>query len=98
MLVRRTNSASAERSKVNRALSATYMVRDMITTTSEDFGPAQFEQATKTLASMHEASTTSIVGDELLENGYAQVHVFEDTRTSRFSRASSSGFSSHQSN
>ena len=50
------------------------MVRDMITTTSEDFGPAQLEQATETLASMHEASTTSIVDEELLEKGYAQVH------------------------
>ena len=67
------SAESAERSKVNRALSATYMVRDMITTTSEDCGPAQLEQATKTLASMHEASTTSIVGEELLEKGYAQV-------------------------
>ena len=53
------------------------MVCDMITTTSEDFGPAQLEQATKTLASMHEASTTSIVGDELLERGYAHVHKVE---------------------
>ena len=75
VLVRHTNSASAERSKVNRALSATYMVRDMIMTMSEDFGPAQLDQANKTLASMHEASMTSIICNELLEKGYAQVHM-----------------------
>lgn len=73
-LVRLTDASSTERQDVDRAITATYMVRDMITTTAEDFGPPQLEAAVTTLAAMHAATASSIVADQLLSLGYPQVH------------------------
>lgn len=74
VLVRGTEIGSAERADVNRALCATYMVRDMISTPAEDFGPANLEAAVSTLAAKHAARCSSIVGSQLLRLGYPQVH------------------------
>lgn len=73
-LLRRTTPGSRERADVDRALRATYMVRDMISTPAEDFGPANMEAAVSTLAAQHAARSTSIVGQQLLRLGYPQVH------------------------
>lgn len=73
-LVRLTEPQSKERADVDRALSATFMVRDMVSTAAEHFGPSELEAAVLTLASMHTASSSSIVSDQLLELGYPQVH------------------------
>lgn len=73
-LVRLTKPGSAERKDVDRALSATFMVRDMISTPAEDFGPANLEAAVSTLAAQHAARSSSIVGQQLLRLGYPQVH------------------------
>lgn len=74
MLVRTTAPGSAERADVDRAVCATYMVRDMISIPAEDFGPANLEAAVSTLAAKHAARSTSIVGAQLLRLGYPQVH------------------------
>ncbi|KAI0564560.1 Cytosol aminopeptidase [Gracilaria domingensis] len=73
-LVRRTASGSAERADVDRALHATYMVRDMISTPAEDFGPPNLEAAVSTLAAQHAARSSSIVGQQLLQHDFPQVH------------------------
>lgn len=73
-LVRQTTPGSVTRSDVNRALGATFMVRDMISTAAEDFGPADLEAAICALAAQHAATSTSIVADQLLSLGYPQVH------------------------
>lgn len=73
-LVRLTAPQTEERANVDRALTATYMVRDMVSTAAENFGPSELEAAILTLASMHAASSSSIVADQLLELGYPQVH------------------------
>lgn len=73
-LARLTTQGSSERAHVDRTLSATYMVRDMVSTPAEDFGPAQLEAAVSTLAAHHATSSSSIVGEQLLALGYPQVH------------------------
>lgn len=74
VLVRTTAPGSVERADVDRAACATYMVRDMISTPAEDFGPANLEAAVSTLAAKHAARSSSIVGAQLLRLGYPQVH------------------------
>lgn len=74
VLVRGTEPGTTERSDVDRAVCATYMVRDMISTPAEDFGPASLEAAVSTLAAKHAARSSSIVGAQLLRLGYPQVH------------------------
>lgn len=74
VLVRGTAPESKERTDVDRAACATYMVRDMISTPAEDFGPASLEAAVSTLAAKHAARSSSIVGAQLLRLGYPQVH------------------------
>lgn len=74
VLVRKTEPGSRQRADVDRSLGATYMVRDMITTPAEDFGPANMEAAVSTLGAKHAAKTSSIVGEQLLRLGYPQVH------------------------
>lgn len=74
VLVRSTAPESKERTDVDRAVCATYMVRDMISTPAEDFGPASLEAAVSTLAAKHAARSSSIVGTQLLRMGYPQVH------------------------
>lgn len=74
VLVRGTAPESKDRTDVDRAACATYMVRDMISTPAEDFGPASLEAAVSTLAAKHAARSSSIVGAQLLRLGYPQVH------------------------
>lgn len=74
VLARLTEKSSSERHDVDRAARATYMVRDMISTPAEDFGPANLEAAFTTLAAQHAAKSSSIVGSQLLRLGYPQVH------------------------
>lgn len=74
VLVRLTQLDTEDRLQVDRTLTATYMARDMINTTAENFGPAQLEAASSTLATFHSAKFTSIVSEQLLTLGYPQVH------------------------
>lgn len=57
-----------------RMLEATYLVRDLITTPTEDLGPAQLEEATRALAAQCAATVESIVGQDLLAKNYPQIH------------------------
>lgn len=55
-------------------LRATYLVRDLINTPTEDMGPAALAQACIEAVAPHGATTNVIVGDELLTQNYPAIH------------------------
>ena len=55
-------------------LAAITLVRDMITTPTEDFGPDELAQATRRLADTYQGTCNTIVGDDLLTENYPLVH------------------------
>uniref|UniRef100_A0A0G4I6J9 Cytosol aminopeptidase domain-containing protein n=1 Tax=Chromera velia CCMP2878 TaxID=1169474 RepID=A0A0G4I6J9_9ALVE len=55
--------------------SAIFLIRDLINTPCEFMGPQHIEKVVRELAGLFpEASVQSVVGDELLEKGYGQIH------------------------
>lgn len=58
---------------VIRLANATYMVRDLINTPSNDFGPAELEAAARNVASLHKAKLTVTSGDAL-KRGFPMIH------------------------
>lgn len=53
---------------------ATALCRDLINTPAGDMGPVALEQAAFDLADKFEATVTSIVGEDLLEQNYPMIH------------------------
>jgi leucyl aminopeptidase len=53
---------------------AMWLGRDLINTPASDLGPAELEDAARQLAVQHDASVTSIVGDDLLTNNFPMIH------------------------
>jgi leucyl aminopeptidase len=53
---------------------AVAMGRDLINTPASDLGPEELEDAARSLATRHEASVTSIVGDDLLARNFPMIH------------------------
>jgi hypothetical protein len=65
----------ADKAYVTMTAQATFLVRDLISTPSEDMGPAALQAATEALARLHPGATVmSIVGDDLLKENYPQIH------------------------
>ncbi|MEM1417073.1 MAG: leucyl aminopeptidase family protein [Myxococcota bacterium] len=62
------------RARALRLAEATYWVRDLVTTPAEDLGPAELEEAARTIAKPHGARVTAIRGDDLLTKKYPAVH------------------------
>ena len=58
---------------VVRLANATFMVRDLINTPSNDFGPAELEAAARKVASLHKAKLKVTSGDAL-ERGFPMIH------------------------
>jgi leucyl aminopeptidase len=56
-------------------VSASYLVRDMINTPTEDMGPAQLADIAVNMAEEYGAKIKLIIGDELLKKGYPAVHM-----------------------
>lgn len=67
-------SSAAEKTLAESTASAVFIVRDIINTPAEHFGPANLEAACRALASKRGARCSVIVGDQLLHHGYPQVH------------------------
>ncbi len=63
-----------DRAGVERAASATFLVRDLINTPAADMGPEELAAAARTLADGHGARFAVIVGDELQVRNYPAVH------------------------
>ncbi|CAK0743876.1 leucyl aminopeptidase [uncultured Gammaproteobacteria bacterium] len=65
---------AADHADVERAASATWMVRDLINTPALDLGPAELADAARALAEEYEARLSVIVGDDLLGQNYPAIH------------------------
>jgi leucyl aminopeptidase len=50
------------------------LARDLINTPANDLGPAELEDATRSLAGRHGAAVRSIVGDDLLAQNFPLIH------------------------
>jgi len=50
------------------------LARDLINTPANDMGPVELEEAARTLAGRHGAQLRSIVGDDLITEGFPLVH------------------------
>ncbi|HEX5282160.1 MAG TPA: leucyl aminopeptidase family protein, partial [Micropepsaceae bacterium] len=59
---------------VRRIAEGVFLARDLINTPANDLGPAELEQAARTLAAGHGAAVNVIEGDALLQENYPLVH------------------------
>jgi len=64
----------APRDAVERALAATFLVRDLINTPAEDMGPPQLAAAAAELAGRHGAAVKLTVGEQLLKRNLPMIH------------------------
>lgn len=65
---------AADRAAVERAASATALVRDLVNTPANDLGPAELATAAEGLAKEFGARFSVITGDELLTRNYPMIH------------------------
>ena len=59
---------------VSRIAEGVALTRDLINTPANDMGPAELEDAARTLAARHGATVRSIVGEELLPQNFPLIH------------------------
>src|SRR5215469_1826641 len=59
---------------VSRVAEGVTLARDLINTPANDLGPAELEEAARTLASRHGASLRAIVGDDLVKKNFPLIH------------------------
>jgi leucyl aminopeptidase len=64
----------ADRAAVERAVAATFLVRDLINTPAGDMGPPELAAAARRLARRHRAECRVVVGNDLLKRNYPAVH------------------------
>lgn len=64
----------ADRGAVERAVTGTILVRDLVNTPANDMGPAELAAAAQALATEFSARLEVIVGDDLLTGNYPAVH------------------------
>jgi leucyl aminopeptidase len=66
--------AGGDAEAVSRIAEGVFFARDLINTPANDLGPAELEQAARSLAERHHAAISVIEGDELLNAEYPLVH------------------------
>ncbi len=59
---------------LTRITDGVWLARDLINTPANDMGPPELEEAARALASRHDASLRSIVGDDLLAQNFPLIH------------------------
>jgi leucyl aminopeptidase len=59
---------------LSRIADGVALARDLINTPANDMGPAELEQAARTLAKQHDATLRTIEGDELIGQNYPLIH------------------------
>lgn len=64
----------ADHGDVERAASATWLVRDLVNTPASDLGPAELAKAARDLAEEFQADVKVIAGDDLLKKNYPAIH------------------------
>jgi len=60
--------------RVTRVADAVFLGRDLVNTPSNDMGPQELAAVAQSLAKMHGAKFTTIVGDALLKQNYPLIH------------------------
>jgi leucyl aminopeptidase len=60
--------------ELSRTAEAVYLARDLINTPTNDMGPGELADAAAALAGRHGASTSVIVGDDLLARNFPLIH------------------------
>lgn len=63
-----------DRARVEAMAAGEAITRDLINTPANDLGPVELEAAVRALALRHGAEVTSVVGDDLLAQGYPLIH------------------------
>jgi len=59
---------------LSRIADGVTLARDLINTPANDLGPAELEDAARTLAGRHGARVRAVVGDDLLKENYPLIH------------------------
>jgi len=59
---------------LTRIVEGVYLARDLINTPANDMGPAELEEAARTLAGRHGAVARVTIGDELLKENFPLIH------------------------
>jgi leucyl aminopeptidase len=59
---------------LSRIVEGMTLARDLINTPANDMGPAEIEQAVRTLATRHGATLRVVVGDDLVSEGFPLIH------------------------
>lgn len=67
-------AAGAVAARAHAIVDGTALGRDLINTPASDMGPAEIEDATRALATVHGAKISSIVGDDLLASNFPLIH------------------------
>jgi len=65
---------SIDREDLERVVEAVTLVRDLVNTPANDMGPADLEEAARTLAAEHGAGVRAAVGDDLLRENFPLIH------------------------
>jgi len=65
---------SLDREDLERVVEAVTLVRDLVNTPANDMGPADLEEAARTLAAKHGARARATVGDDLLRENFLLIH------------------------
>ncbi|MBA2653881.1 MAG: leucyl aminopeptidase family protein [Gammaproteobacteria bacterium] len=65
---------SCDYAHIESSVKATYLVRDLINTPTEDLGPAQLAEISCNVAEEFGAKVKLTIGDELLKKGYPAIH------------------------
>jgi leucyl aminopeptidase len=72
--VRLGTPAGVDRARVLRMAEAVALGRDLVNTPANDLGPAELDEAVRSLGAAFGATVTSIVGDDLLAQNFPMVH------------------------
>ncbi len=67
-------AADVDAQRVAAIVDGIWQGRDLINTPANDMGPAELEAATRSVAAAHGIAATSIVGDDLLAQGFRLLH------------------------
>jgi leucyl aminopeptidase len=59
---------------LSRIAEGVTLARDLVNTPANDLGPAELEEAVRTLASRHGASVRAVVGDDLVRQNFPLIH------------------------
>jgi leucyl aminopeptidase len=65
---------TCDRRRVQSAVEATFLVRDLINAPASDMGPSELASAAEEIGRKYDGRTRVIVGGDLLQQGYPSVH------------------------